>query len=136
MGAAEMRWEACHLPHTATAALVVVLCRTAAAAMAFAGTTRFLRFRPFCLLCRAMAELLMAAVSRGVRAAAAREHMAAQQQHWGGGRGRLVTSALTRVPRPLPPLPPLPPPMVTDNYEANATSCHMQVHFGDGFVVA
>lgn len=77
----------------------------------------------------------MAAVSKGVRAAAVRELMAAQQQHWGGGRGRLVTSALTRVPRPLPPLPPLPPPMVTDNYEANATSCHMQVHLGDGLLL-
>lgn len=78
------------------------------------------------LLRRAMAELLMAAVSRGVWAAAAREHSARQQQR-GGGRGRLVTAALARIPRQLPPLPPLPPPMVTDNYEANATSCHMQV---------
>lgn len=82
-----------------------------------------LQLRPFG---RAMAELLMAAVSRGVWAAAAREHSARQQQR-GGGRGRLVTAALARIPRQLAPLPPLPPPMVTDNYEANATSCHMQV---------
>ncbi len=68
----------------------------------------------------------MAAVSRGVRAAAARELTAPRQQR-GSGRGRLVTAALARVPRPLPPLPQLPPPMATDNYEANATSCHMQV---------
>ncbi|KAI7842833.1 hypothetical protein COHA_003579 [Chlorella ohadii] len=77
---------------------------------------------------RAMAELLMAAVSRGVRAAAARELTAPRQQR-GSGRGRLVTAALARVPRPLPPLPQLPPPMATDNYEANATSCHMQEEF-------
>jgi hypothetical protein len=53
----------------------------------------------------------MAAVSRGVQAAAA-----AQQRQ--SGQLGLV---------PPPPLPGLPPPMVTDNYEANATSCHLQV---------
>ena len=66
----------------------------------------------------------MAAVSRGVRTAAAR-----QQQR--DGRGR-AAALLARIARPVAPLPPLPPPMVVDNYEANATSCHMQARFRGG----
>ncbi|PSC68178.1 Acyl-coenzyme A thioesterase THEM4 isoform A [Micractinium conductrix] len=67
---------------------------------------------------RAMAELLMATVSRGVQAAA--DAHLAHAACAGGHAG---------VPLALPPLPPLPPPMVTGNYEANATSCHLQEAF-------
>ena len=66
-----------------------------------------------------MAELLMATVSRGVQAAA--DAHLAHAACAGGHAG---------VPLALPPLPPLPPPMVTGNYEANATSCHLQVLWG------
>ena len=62
-----------------------------------------------------MAELLEAAVSRGVMAAAAEAAAAAQQD---GALGAELSLA---------PAPVLPPPMITDNYEANATSCHLQV---------
>jgi len=66
---------------------------------------------PTCLcVCRAMAELLMAAVSRGVQAAE-------EAQRAQGSQAAVD----------LAPLPALPPPMVTENYEANATSCHLQV---------
>lgn len=67
----------------------------------------------------------MAAVSRGVRTAAAR-----QQQRGGSGR---AAALLARIARPAALLPPLPPPMVVDNYEANATSCHMQVRCQKGW---
>lgn len=67
---------------------------------------------------RALAELLMASVSRGVQSAA--EAQLARSSRAGGA---------SRVPAPLPPLPPMPPPMVEGNYEANATSCHLQEEF-------
>lgn len=69
---------------------------------------------------RAMAELLMSAVSRGVQSAA--EAQLAHMARHGGGDSAAA---------PLPPLPRLAPPMVTDNYEANATSCHLQEEFED-----
>lgn len=61
----------------------------------------------------------MAAVSRGVQAAA--EAQLAHMARHGGG---------DMAAAPLPPLPQLPPPMATENYEANATSCHLQASPG------
>lgn len=61
----------------------------------------------------------MAAVSRGVQSAA--EAQLAHMARSGGGNAGAA---------PLPPLPSLPPPMVTGNYEANATSCHLQAGAG------
>ena len=75
-----------------------------------------------------MAELVMAAVSRGVQAAA--DAQLSQLARVGAlAVGQMTAAARSKLAeaRPLVALPPLPPPMVTGNYEANATSCHLQV---------
>ncbi|EFN59953.1 expressed protein [Chlorella variabilis] len=79
---------------------------------------------------RAMAELVMAAVSRGVQAAA--DAQLSQLARVGAlAVGQMTAAARSKLAeaRPLVALPPLPPPMVTGNYEANATSCHLQENF-------
>ena len=81
------------------------------------GTVASPLFGRCCRCRRAMAELLEAAVSRGVMAAAAAAETAAAAQQGGAAAGELLLAHA----------PVLPPPMITDNYEANATSCHLQV---------
>ena len=74
----------------------------------------------------------MAAVSRGVAAAAdsqlaALVRLQAAERRPGPAAAKAAKARAKREPAALlAPLPPLPPPMVTGNYEANATSCHLQ----------
>ena len=74
----------------------------------------------------------MAAVSRGVVAAADSQLAALVRQQAAARRPGPAAAkaakeqAKRELAARLAPLPPLPPPMVTGNYEANATSCHLQ----------
>ena len=72
----------------------------------------------------------MAAVSRGVATAADSQLAALVRQQAAARSPAAAKAAKERAQREpaarLTPLPPLPPPMVTGNYEANATSCHLQ----------
>lgn len=74
----------------------------------------------------------MAAVSRGVQAAADSQlaslvHQQVASRRPGAAGASAKAAAKRERQAQLAPLPPLPPPMVTGNYEANATSCHLQV---------
>jgi hypothetical protein len=75
----------------------------------------------------------MAAVSRAVQAAA--DTQLGQLERLGalGAASAAAVRSKLAEARALAPAPPLPPPMVPGNYEANATSCHLQVSLSSFF---